>query len=171
MDFAKYNTVEAVQAYVDLQPLNVKQLLNVPWLAGTKSYLLDTNLVQAHLDSLQPDAQINLSIINSTIASRNDPFQSNSTSRIVVPNIATETAQEDAINETEDCHILIPFSSMKDWISSTMNCRVCRSGVKATYISKSTVGIASQLHFNCGSEKCKARKKNNDGSRDRSFTR
>jgi hypothetical protein len=47
---------------------------------------------------------------------------------------------------------------MKDWITSTMNCRICRSSVKATYISKTTVGIALQLHFNCESEKCKARK-------------
>jgi hypothetical protein len=58
---------------------------------------------------------------------------------------------------------------MKRLDRSTMKCRVCRSGVKATYISKTTVGIASQLHFNCGSKMPIT--KTNDGSWDRSFTR
>jgi hypothetical protein len=48
---------------------------------------------------------------------------------------------------------------MKEWIASTMKCKVCRSSIKATYISKTTVGIASRLHFKCESEKCKAREK------------
>jgi hypothetical protein len=38
------NTTPAVEAYVDLQPLQRKRLLNVPWLSGTKAFRLDNDI-------------------------------------------------------------------------------------------------------------------------------
>jgi hypothetical protein len=45
---------------------------------------------------------------------------------------------------------------MKDWIASTMKCRVCVAGVKATYISKTTVGIIASQLSSTRTEKCSA---------------
>jgi hypothetical protein len=97
-------------------------------------------------DSLQPDVPNNLSSRKSKIASRNQLSQSTST-------LEYRHAKHDwncrrgHINEKRRLPHPHSFSTMKDWIASTMKCRVCGSGVKATYISKTTVGIASQLHF------------------------
>ena len=54
----------------------------------------------------------------------------------------------------DDCHILIPYAKMVEWISSHMNCRHCRGKIYPNGISKTTVGLATQLHFKCCSEKC-----------------
>ena len=65
----------------------------------------------------------------------------------------TSTAEED------ECHILIPYSKMKEWISSNMNCRHCRGKIHPKAISKSTVGLATQLHFECDTKKCRSLQK------------
>jgi hypothetical protein len=41
-----------------------------------------------------------------------------------------------------------------------MNCRHCRATIKARYITKTTIAVATELHFSCGSEKCLSTKKN-----------
>jgi hypothetical protein len=64
MDYAKYDTVEAVLAFVDRQPLAVKKVLNAPWLTGSKAYHLDTDLVRQKLETISMASQTNTNTRN-----------------------------------------------------------------------------------------------------------
>jgi hypothetical protein len=146
MDYEKYNTVEAVEAYVNTLPHAVKTLLDVPWRAGRR---LDTEKVQIILDSLKrPPSNIEL----------NPPSPSNPSATVVPSRVACSASQVAAPSPDEG-HILIPFSEVKKWIASTMTCRECRGSIKASYISKTTIGIATQLHLICGSTSCLRRQR------------
>jgi hypothetical protein len=138
VDYTKYPTVEAVEAYVNSVPLAIKRLLDVPWRGGGRSFRIDKERLQLILDSLPNRSSTN----NNTITISNSNQSTSSTSRV-----EPETRSDEG-------HILIPFSRMKQWIASSMCCRHCRCDVKANYISKTTIGIATEMFFKCGSDSC-----------------
>jgi hypothetical protein len=55
-------------------------------------------------------------------------------------------------------HVLLPFNSLVEWISLNMKYRYCRVLTETSSISKTTFGIATELHHNCPSPQCIARK-------------
>jgi hypothetical protein len=183
VDYGKYNTVEAVEAYCNSQPLVIKRLLDVPWISGT--FRLDHEglelILQAYRDSREMSSTVNTdNRITATnvcsISASSSPSKSlrqtnttkaASTSSSPTTNLRTTTAttgnKEDEHTpdkQRDEGHILVPFSSIKHWITSSMCCRLCRRNMKAKYISKTTVGIATELYFCCGSEICQSRTTN-----------
>jgi hypothetical protein len=131
IDFSQFQTVEEVEAYVASQLVAIRKLLDVPWMKGG-CYILDVDKVKLIIDA-----------------------QTTSNIAPTSPRPSPDKPKNDQV----DCHILIPFSSMIDWITSSMNCKRCRGTIKAKYISKTTVVIATELHFSHGSKTCESRKK------------
>jgi hypothetical protein len=202
MDYAKYDSVEKVVAYVSSLPLTSKSVLDVPW----KRRGVDVERVQQILDSkVSAVSHTTSTPTTPRVASAATPITPRAASSAVTPTTSraataatpttpraasavdssavtpttsraataptrrssraasapstprTSIADSDA---TPDCHVLVPFSKMVDWISSSMSCKHCKVNIKASCISKTTVGIATQLHYDCDSEKCRSRKKN-----------
>jgi hypothetical protein len=180
VDCAKCNTVEAVEAYVLSLPLSVRKVMDVPW----NGRRLDVQLVQENIDSFQSNAANTVATAitapattsvstpaTTTTATTTTALTAPATTAVSTPATTTTTAPATTtttapattaatVATVDDCHVLIPHANMVDWITSSMSCRHCRAAIKATCISKTTAGIATQLHCTCDSEKCLRRKKN-----------
>jgi hypothetical protein len=103
MDYEKYDTVEAVEAYVNGLPHAAKTVLDVPWRSGRR---IDRDKVQFILDSykkcLEPSITESEVVGPSNLA-------------ILAPS-APPVAAPCAAPCADEGHILIPFSEVKKWI-------------------------------------------------------
>jgi hypothetical protein len=138
MDYEAYDTVEKVEDCVATLPLRVKRVLDVPWLSSGKSFRVDAGHLQALLDSSRPSVE--------TIAPINH----------------LNHQRKGRPQAVDNRHVLLPFNSLVKWISLNMKCRYCRVVIETSSISKRTFGIATELHHNCPSPSCIARKLDRD---------
>jgi hypothetical protein len=134
MDYEVHYTAETVEDYVATQPLRVKRVLDIPWLSGGKSFRVDAACLQPLLDSSRPSVE--------TIA----------------PSNHLNHRREEQPKAVDNGHVLLPFNSLVEWISLNMKCRHCRVLTETSSISKTTFGIATELHHNYPSPSCIARK-------------
>jgi hypothetical protein len=151
MDYVKYNTVPLIQEYLSTCPLSLKKILNVPWKGGQRTLELDVPAVEALLES----------------ETTTTPTDNNTSIRVARVTRTARTTSTTTCNDTTSTttttidddggHILIPYSQMVDWISSSMNCRHCRATIKPSSIGRTTAGIATELHFSCDSAVCSSR--------------
>jgi hypothetical protein len=138
MDDEACDTAEKVEDYVAALPLRVKRVLDVPWLSGGKSFRVDADRLQALLDSSRPSVE--------TIA----------------PSNHLNHRRKEQPKAVDNGHVLLPFNSLVELISLNMKCRCCRLLTETSSISKTTFGTATELHHNCPSPSCIARKNNHE---------
>jgi hypothetical protein len=121
MDYEAHDAAEKVEDYVAALPLNVKRVLDVPWLSGGKSFCVNADRLQVLLDSSRPSVDT------------------------TAPSYHPNHRRKERPKAHDDGHVLLPFNSLVEWISLNM-------------ISKTTFGTATELHHNCPSPSCVARK-------------
>jgi hypothetical protein len=118
MDYAKYDTVEAVVAFVDRQPLAVKKVLNVPWIQGAKCYRLDTNMVRSILETSSPSSS---TIVNP----RKTRMVSTHALGLYLPHwVRKGSKSTEETMKTVKTPYSHSISQMKEWIPQ-MKCRAC----------------------------------------------
>ena len=54
----------------------------------------------------------------------------------------------------DDCHVLLPYTNLVQWVCEGMVCRSCRNVISPSCLTRTTVGIATSVEFLCDSKMC-----------------
>ena len=47
----------------------------------------------------------------------------------------------------DDCHVLLPYNTLVQWVCEGMVCRSCRNVISPSSLTRTTVGIATSVEF------------------------
>jgi hypothetical protein len=151
MDYSLFRNVYEVKTFLAQVPVHVRNILPLPWKGGRSSFILDEKRLQIYLDD---SANTRRSLVTPTVA-LNPSDSSNKPS----PSVSLEEAST-LEKQKDEGHVLLPFGQFVKWISSSMNCHHCRKTIQPHCIKKTTLGIATSLHFRCDSRMCASQKIN-----------
>ena len=56
--------------------------------------------------------------------------------------------------EEDECHVLLPYGNLVDFICEGMACKACGAVITRASLAKTTVGIATSLEYVCRSKEC-----------------
>jgi hypothetical protein len=141
MDHTKHDSVAKVVAHVVALPHSARRILDVPW----RGRRVDETKVQFILDGMTAaDAaatnasrkrrRVTPAAVTGTSAAPAAAVTTGTSAApaavTVTPAAVTGTSTAPAEVTLPDCHVLTPFSSMVDWITSSMACKHCRTAME-----------------------------------------